>query len=335
MRWLALVYLASWLAACAEFEDPTIVLDLRVIGMETTPPEQILDVDPMRMPTIDEILAQLQPIRVRAIVAEPGRGGPLAWTLSTCVLEERGSRCVDGSGFEFASGVLQDPENVSHGDKCKDMTSFEPAGTTCALLVPDNRFVLMLYDALKNDPARGLGGVDIGFVLRVQGIDVEPKAEVFAAKRVRFAPRIPSDRVANTNPHVVQLLLGQGGVGTDIMKRHCNDPGDDEVVESEERVTFFPVADPMDREEFVVPTLDGGSERFTEYLTYQWVATAGNFVDEITGGPPDVFGNIRLDGTEWKAPKTDKEIDVSVWVLQRDSRYGVRWREACIKVVPP
>jgi hypothetical protein len=84
----------------------------------------------------------------------------------------------------------------------------------------------------------------------------------------------------------------------------------------------------------VLPTLDGQSERFTEYLTYQWIATAGSFVDEITGGPPDIFGNIRLDGTEWKAPEVDGDTLVTVWVLQRDSRYGVRWREACILVEP-
>jgi hypothetical protein len=330
VRWLALLCLC----ACAEFEDPTIVLDLRVIGMETTPPEQILDVDPMKTPTIDEILAQLQPIHVRALVAEPGRTGQLAWTMNTCILEDRGSRCVEGSGFEFASGLLEDPETVSFGNSCKDVPGIEPGGTLCALLVPDNRFVLMLYDALMADPARGLGGVDIGFVLRVQGIGPSPLTEVFAAKHVRFAPRIPADRVANSNPNIVQLLLGQDGIGSDIAKRHCNDFGDEERVDSEERVTFFPVAGAMDKEEFVVPTLDGGSERFQEYLTYQWVATAGSFVDDVTGGAPDVFGNVRLDGTEWKAPKTDRPMDVTIWVLQRDSRYGVRWREACIKVLP-
>jgi hypothetical protein len=328
---LALVCL---LAACAEFEDPTIVLDLRVIGMETTPPEQILDVDPMQPPTIDDILAQLQPIRVRALIAEPFRDGPVAWTLSTCILEDRGSRCVEGSGFEFASNVLSDPEKVTFGNDCKDEGP-EPAGTLCATLVPDNRFVLMLYDALMADPAHGLGGIDIGFVLRVKDVINEPTTgEAFAAKRVRFAPRVPADRVANNNPSIVQLLLGQGGVGRDITKRHCADFGQEEIVDSEESVTFFPVAGPMDREEFVVPTLDGNSEHFTEYLEYQWLATAGNFVDDITGGPPDVFGNVRLDGTEWKAPKTDTAIKVTIWVLQRDSRYGVRWREACIRVVP-
>ena len=44
--------------------------------------------------------------------------------------------------------------------------------------------------------------------------------------------------------------------------------------------TLFPVSRDGDKEEYVLPTLDGQSERFTEYLTYQWIATAGSFVDD-------------------------------------------------------
>jgi hypothetical protein len=320
-------------AGCATFEDPTIVLDLRVIAMETEPPEQVLDVPMERLPSIQEILDQLKPIRVRAHIAEPGRPGPLAWTMSACILDE-GLRCEDpATAIDFAGGILADPENNSVGDPCKD--TFEPGGTVCGQLVPDNRFVQMLFKALEADPTRGLGGIDIGFQLRVFGIDVEPFAEVFAAKHVRFAARVPFDRKPNNNPHIDQLLLGRGATGANVQKQHCRDTGGVDVVEAGERVTLYPVSREGDNEMYVLPTLDGGSERFVEYLSYQWIATAGSFSDEMTGGPPDVFGNIRLDGTEWKAPDFENEGFVTIWALQRDARYGLRWREACIKVVPP
>ena len=330
MRWLALLALAG----CASFEDPTIVLDLRVLGVETTPPEQVLDVDPTRQPTIDELLSQLQPIRIRALIAEPGSSSQLFWTMTACVLLDMGSRCdPDGPSFEIAGGTLFDPESYSIGAPCKGETVEDP-GTVCGMLVPDNRLVQILFKALEGDLTGGLGGIDVGIVLRVRDAFLDPPSETFAAKHVRFAPRIPADRRPNNNPNIDQLLLGRGGFGTEIMKEHCTDPGAPMSVNAGDTTTLFPVSRESDKEEYVLPTIDGQSERFTEFLTYQWIATAGSFVDEVTGGPPDVFGNIRLDGTEWKAPDVDHDTLVTVWVVQRDSRYGVRWRQGCIKVVP-
>lgn len=332
MRALALVALVA-LAGCASFEDPTIVLDLRVLGIETTPPEQVLDIDPTRQPTIDEVLEQLQPIRVRALIAEPYVSNELFWTMTACVLLDMGSRCdPDGPSFEFAGGTLFDSE-IFPGSPCKGETREEP-GTVCGTLVPDNRFVQILFKALDGDLTGGLGGIDIGIVLRVNDAYIKPPAEVFAAKHVRFAPRIPADRLPNNNPNIDQLLLGRGGFGSELTKSHCADQGAVSTLGAGDTATLFPVSRESDKEEYVLPTLDGQSERFTEFLTYQWIATAGSFVDEVTGGPPDVFGNIRLDGTEWKAPDVDFDTLVTVWVIQRDSRYGVRWREGCIKVVP-
>lgn len=325
MRSLASLVLV---AGCASFEDPTIVLDLRVLGVETTPPEQVLDVAPDRPPTIEELLVQLRPIRVRALIAEPDRVGSLEWTMTACLLDE-GSRCrPDSLAIDFAGGVLADPETYFLGNPCSD----EPAadgGTVCGVLVPDNRFVQMLAQAIEDDIARGLGGIDIGIVLRVS-TDTGPPREVFAAKHVRFAPRIPTERSANHNPSIRSLLLGRGGFGSAINKSHCMDRGAVDVVDVEQRVTLFPEAADGDKEQYVLPTLDGESIRLTEYLTYQWIATGGDFVDDVTGGPPDVFGNIKLDGTEWQAPSTPGFV--TIWVIQRDPRYGVRWRQACIKV---
>jgi hypothetical protein len=324
-------WLLVLLASCASFEDPTIVLDLRVLAIETTPPEQVLEIDPAKPPTLDELLVQLDPIRVRALVAEPDREGILAWSMTACVLDES-SRCDPTKlSFEFAAGVLNDPEGTLPGAPCIDERNVA-GGTFCGFLIPDNRVVQMLMQALDEDPTRGLGGIDLGIVLRVYNDGTTPRVEAFAAKHIRFAPRVPDERAANKNPNIDALLLGQAGFGAEIRKSHCMDVGDVDAVRVEEAVTFFPAARDGDNESFVLPTLDGYAERFTEFLSYQWIATAGDFVDDITGGPPDVFGNIKLDGTEWRAPPTPGLV--TIWVVQRDSRYGVRWRQACIKVEP-
>lgn len=324
------------LAGCASFEDPTIVLDLRVLGIETTPPEQVLDIDPERPPTIDELIAQLQTVRVRALVAEPDSDTELTWTMTACLLDEdeENGRCDPAKpAFEFAGGTLLDPESFTTGTPCKGDAG-EDGGTVCGLLEPDNRLVQLLLAALDGDVTGGLGGIDIGISLRVRDSFIDPPAETFAEKRVRFAPRIPVERSANNNPNIDELLLGRGGFGAEVVKSHCLEAGAVNEVRGGETITLFPVSRETDKEEFVLPTLDGGSERFTEYLTYQWIATDGSFVDEITGGPPDVFGNVRLDGTEWVAPDVASDRYVTVWVIQRDSRLGVRWRQACIKVEP-
>lgn len=244
------------LAGCASFEDPTIALDLRVLAIETTPPEQVLDVDPANPPTIDELLLQLQPIRVRALITEPNFNAELVWTMTACILEERGGRCdPEQLSFEFAGGLLQDPEVFPLGAPCKDQNK-EIGNTACGLLVPDNRLVQMLVAALDADPTAGLGGVDIGISLRVRDNYITPPAEAFAEKRIRFVARIPADRRPNNNPNIDQLLLGRGGFGAEFQKSHCSDLGQVNTVNPGESVTLFPVSRESDKEEYVLPTLE-------------------------------------------------------------------------------
>ena len=48
-----------------------------------------------------------------------------------------------------------------------------------------------------------------------------------------------------------------------------------------------------------------------------------------------MLGNQSLLGTEWRAPRQlDAAINVSIWMIQRDERFGVSWFETCIQVVP-
>jgi hypothetical protein len=91
------------------------------------------------------------------------------------------------------------------------------------------------------------------------------------------------------------------------------------------------------RESYVVPTLDGQSQQFTESLTYQWVASAGGFSSGSTGGPRDFSGNPAPLFTDYRAPSAADltgPTDVSIWIIQRDERYGAAWYESCLRVMP-
>src|SRR5690606_22747649 len=92
------------------------------------------------------------------------------------------------------------------------------------------------------------------------------------------------------------------------------------------------------REDYVVPTFDGGSRMLTENLSYAWYATAGEWNRENTGGPRDFAGNAPPLDSTWTAP-TDPEIvgaglDVALWMVQRDERGGQTWYHSCLRVVP-
>jgi hypothetical protein len=90
-----------------------------------------------------------------------------------------------------------------------------------------------------------------------------------------------------------------------------------------QEVTLDPVEPEGVRETYSVPTLDGNVRTFTENMRYSWFATAGDFTDEQTGGPVDVFGNQPLLRTRFTAPAQPGMV--RLWLVQRDERGGTDW----------
>lgn len=333
MRALAAAGLAAAPAGCATFEDPTIVLDLRLVAMTAEPPEQVIDVDLANRPRPDELVGQLAPTYVCAYLADPGASRELRWSMTAC-LPGDDLRCDPTQPQIFlGEGTLGDPEELAHG------------GTACSRIEYDGDpagWIAMLGSALQADPTRGLGGVDYAVEIRAGGAGEPPELDVVGVKQVRVSARIPADKVANHNPTLSDLQLAVGNDATAAPQRRCADDapfGDVFSVRSGQVVTLYPVepdgnAFPPAREELIVPTIDGGFQRYTEVLTYQWLGGAGTFVDAITGGPPDIFGNQTLLGTDWIAPAVGGATNIPIWVIQRDDRYGVSVRETCIRVTP-
>jgi len=308
------------LAACGKFQDPNIVVDLRVIGMTASVPEQVIDVG-------SDVLPQLVASDVCALVGDPSFDGRrLRYTMTLCPIGDS-DRCDDGvPQHVVAQGLLQDP----------DITVPEPK--LCATIEPDGNLLGVVKYALDNDILHGLEGEAYEVELRVGGQDADPSLDLFAAKSLQVIANIPAGRPPNHNPTLTEIdvTMPDMSVAPLPLGRCVDQPAPLEVPPAT-KLRLTPIEPDGVREMYDVVKLDGTIQTFTENLTYQWVAGAGSFSDGETGGPHDPFGNEPPLFSDWKSPAA-KDLDgptaISIWVLQRDERLGAAWYESCIRVVP-
>ena len=324
------------LAGCGKFESRSIVLDLRVLAITVEPPEIMVPLD-----MDDPQSIELADVEVCALVADPAESRSLEYELVACA--PTSTRRCDRSNLlvvELGAGTVPDPEEAG-----------APA-QMCATL-PSTSVVLGLL--LEEREARGSdeallawligegGNLDVQVHLAVRGADAAEDTTQHAAKRMRYALPLPAERVANTNPWIdtLQALVGDTGEPVAMPAGRCGDaePGIEPlVVEPGAVIEFDPIEAEGVREEYVVPTFDGDVRMFTENLTYAWYATHGRWQREVSGGPKDLAGNVPPLDSEWTAPDDPDEIgdglDVPIWVVQRDERGGLSWRETCVRVEP-
>ena len=310
---------------CGSFEDEDIVIDTRVIAMAATVPDQVVDIDFDNPPQPTDLLGQLVPSEMCALVADPGRERRIRWSMTLCVLDSD-QRCDSDVELLLASGLADDPDTAV------------PAPRMCATVMPDGNLLGVLLEALDGDTLKGLGGIDYGIALEVGGEDEALSDDLFAGKRLRVAPRIPAERRANQNPALRHLEGAIDGGPPIIMPlgRCVEQPAPIELRPGQ-TLRLTPVEADGAREVYVVPRLDGAQQTFTESLTYQWLASAGSFSSGSTGGPRDVAGNPAPLFTEYRAPKANDltgPTDVALWMVQRDERLGAAWYESCVRVVP-
>jgi hypothetical protein len=316
---------ATGLSACASFESEDIVLDMRVLAMRASAPEQVIDVDIENPPQPADLLDQLVPAEMCALVADPARDQRIRWSMTLCVLDSD-QRCDSEAMLKLASGIAEDPDTA------------QPAPRMCATVVPDGILLGVLLEAAEDDQLAALGGIEYGISLAVGGEGDDPALDQFAGKRMRVVPRIPAARSANTNPSLMQLEASiEGGEPFALPPGRCVEQAAPIELRPAQEMRITPIEAPGAREVYVVPRLDGEQQTFTESLTYQWLASAGSVSSGSTGGPRDVAGNPAPLFTDYKAPKAEDlsgPTDVSLWIIQRDERLGATWYEGCVRVVP-
>lgn len=343
MRRLAIAALLAT-GACASFEEPSIVIDLRVLAMQTLVlgggcdlrdpalddtscfADQVIDVD-ISAPNPNDILNQLQDVYIRALVSDPSRDRRLEYAMTLC-LPDDDDRCdltlphadlhfdiledPDSAGPNWPDGTVQMDRNIGNGDVV----------------------LALLGEAVRRNPIDALGGVDLYVELRIWG-EGEPETEVRAIKRLRIAPRIPITRTPNRVPTIDRLDGALGAVpfmppqpGED--ETRCQDRAVVESLSPGDSVTLFPVEPDGVREMYDAPALDGSAVPLDETITYYWFSTGGSWSDETTGGGRDILGNQSLLGSDWRAPENRGRYPI--WMIQRDERLGVSWLETCIEV---
>lgn len=314
-------------AGCNSFPDEDIVVDLRVLAMSATPPEQVVAVDLSKPPNPVELLQQLAPTEVCALITDPALDRRIRYRFTLCVYGDAARCDPDLPMSQFPVVTIEDPDTAPRAQT-----------RICATIMPNGNLLGILTETLESDPFAGLGGVDYLVSLTVGGEDADPALDQHAAKTLRVAPKIPDSRQANINPTLdgIDATLA-GGEPVRIPIGRCADQAQPLEIAANARLKLTPIEAATAREVYVVPTLDGRTMMFTESLTYQWLATAGGFSSGSTGGTRDISGNVPDLFTEYRAPNAgdlNGPTDVQLWIVQRDERYGATWYESCVRVVP-
>ncbi len=321
MRWAVLVLIAG----CSSFQDPDVVVDLRVLAMTATVPEQLVDVDLANPQRPEELLQQLVPTTVCALAADPGNDRRLHYALTLCPYGDW-KRCDPDVEVPLSAGFIDDPD-----------TGATAATQMCGTAEVNGNLLGVVLAALRGDVLGGLGGLDYLVELRIGGEGGDPALDLYASKTLRVSPRIPAARQANVNPFVDRIDATVDGVTVPLVLQRCVDQVAPLIVKPEAKVRLTPIEGAGVREPYLVPTLDGKTKMFTESLTYQWSAGAGGFSSGDTGGPRGVAGDEPPLFTDWKAPRAvdlRDATDVPLWIVQRDERLGIAAYESCVRVVP-
>jgi hypothetical protein len=162
----------------------------------------------------------------------------------------------------------------------------------CATIPAGPELLAVVRSTIENDSLGGFGGVDINVAIHAAAPGGAATDAVDLGKAVRFSPRLPAERVANTNPILTEVAAQiDRGNGVEepavVPSGACTTPEFGLKVPSGADVKFAPRPLDGSAETYVVPTFEGGSRTFTENLRYQWLATAGSFSRGETGGPRD------------------------------------------------
>ncbi|MEO6774623.1 MAG: hypothetical protein ABI467_16705 [Kofleriaceae bacterium] len=323
MKWLALLAVAG----CGTFEDPNVVIDLRVIAMVAEPPEQVIDVSMTTDPIA--LLQQVVPAQVCALVSDRDfdRDLRFRWTLCAPGTDDRCDLSAPYAVLD--SGITPDPDQ-------------DPPPPLCTTIAPNGNLLGVVTDSLNNDPLNGLGGIYYGVVLQLGGADADPALDIYAEKALRLMPNIPADIQANHNPTLAGLVASDPDAAMTnaqpMALNACDAPGAQKLeVTPRQKVRLTPIEPAGVRETYVTPTIDGGERTFTETITYQWVIGDGTLSSGTSGGGRDAFGNLAPLFTDFTAPYaadlTGPE-NIPVWIVVRDERLGAAWYEACIHVTP-
>jgi hypothetical protein len=353
-------------AACTNFQDPTTVVDLRVLAVQTQPSEIILSVDvsdPMN-PIVDP--ASNPPVTVTPLIVDPAGGGrPVTYSIIGCPNDPFAPAPPGpAGGGAFPAGGARTTVGSQLCDETSPNTWTLAAGPIAAgqsaVVQPtaDMLKTAFLTDLFPDQFSHLHGGFDLGepFVLEIK---IDTGGELLnVVKRVLYwAQPVDALQVANNNPTIADL--------TTYAER---DPDTalpiGPITTLPTDVPFFtppaftvPAGSspwiqpaPGDAEPYETTIVDDTTHLTVplhvdrETLRYAFYATAGTFAPARTASelPPGFTGTIHLE-SQYAAP-TDLgalPVDpisggglVTIWVVVRDDRGGESWITRQLAIVP-
>ena len=293
--WALLLFLGLTAGACTpDFEEEWQVLDLRILGIRTYPPEVHVSPGSQTFP----------PVSIHPLVVDPRQersNEPYRWEIWLCTAEE---------------------------DSCEEAPEDERellVERTTPLSQITHRFTLTrnrYEQALDRDRFSGLGGVPIMIELRIQDANSNDPNAPLIVRGVKRIPYGEKDKVVGAENKHPRLGLTIDGKPLDQVNN----------LRASDVVRLLP--DGLASEEiYNRPTLSGGfdpvvpSEDLEEALAFFFFVTDGELSRGRTGGEDSPF--FDLDSTddlssEWTIPDAPG-ADVTLWIVVREERGGVAW----------
>lgn len=291
-------------AGCVGPEDtPSNVKDLRVLAIQTDPPElfaSTCSTDPSVL-----VDALVSPVRLTALIPDPaGEGRDLDYTLWACA-SQTDTTCKEDR-VELARGTTKGGELV--------INLFPGPG---AARLSDGTF--LVQKVLEKDTYKGLGGVRLPLVLWVRG----GTEQVYAQKLMVYGCAFFPEMKPNKQPELPGLLL-EGEPWGEGIPRSLSGPGPF-LVEPQDFSSL--------QEAYVVPSFDLKPVNLQESWELAWHTTLGTMTPNQTGGA-DLGGGEERHRVEWHPPKDAKAQEVRFWVVVRDGRGGISWVERTVNYTP-
>jgi hypothetical protein len=377
MRGLGLVH-ATLLAlaaasglACTSFQDPTTVIDLRMLAVQADPSEVILDVDLSNptMPTVDP--ANNPSIKVTPLIVDPkGDGRAVTYSISACPNDPFAPAPPGGGqgGGAFPSGGARTTVGSALCDENSPTTWVLAAGpidngmSVDVQPTVDQLTVAFMKDVFPDQYGNLHGGFDLGMPLT---LDIKVDAgteEIRAVKRVLYwAQRIDDQQMPNQLPLIdtLSLFYARDDATFDPVDTPQPIVHDDTAVPpaafdadvTAGATSLWILPSKGDAEMYETTVLDPDTHHavpFTvprETLRYRFFATAGTFTPAVTQSEPEpgfvAKGPIHIE-SEYHLPNANQiAVDgyghaiVTIWVVVRDDRGGESWQARRLQITPP
>ncbi|MBK8480192.1 MAG: hypothetical protein IPL40_03285 [Proteobacteria bacterium] len=335
---LAGVLAGAGLAACTpDFEEPWAVRDLRLLALQAEPPELLYRELPPELLSAGDGAAPVDPIRLRALAADPREPGrEVEWEIWACTPEASGCReaerrwpvAIDAAGrCQPLAEDAAPPRQRSRLD-----------AITCDF-VPT---IASLLASLEADPYRGFGGLPLVVELRLfDGSQLVPafKRLVYTVP-LPYSP-VPAAKQANRNPELVAIEIDGARWTRDRLATERPRVGAGAERE------LLPIVAEGAKESYLVLTTGAAGERaelggdppvqeLEEALSYEFYATAGELSHGRTGGRGSTFIiDKKVDDltSRWTAPTPAPSATPTLWIVVRDDRGGSSWLSFSVEVV--